>query len=72
MEPEVIRPSEMSDGEGQMQYDLTHVWNPNNPNEQTNKQKLIDAEIQSVVGRGEGGWREDEMSEGCQLSGDRW
>ena len=36
-ELEVIRPSEMSDGEGGMQYDLTHVWNANDPNKQTNK-----------------------------------
>lgn len=43
---------------------ISRVWNPNNPNRQTHKQKLIDAETQSVVGRGEGGWRVDEMSEG--------
>lgn len=25
----------MSDGEGGMQYDLTHVWDANDPNKQT-------------------------------------
>ena len=32
-----VRPSEMSDGEGGMQYDLTLVWDANDPNKQTNK-----------------------------------
>ena len=32
-----VRPSEMSDGEGGMQYDLTPVWDANDPKKQTNK-----------------------------------
>lgn len=48
------------------------MWNIENKNKLTNKNKFIEADNCLVVTRGVGGWTEDEMVKGAQLCGDEW